>query len=443
MSDIIIFLLAFFILGIVIGGLSVWLVAKFRLRQLLLDELQADYVLKAIYQKLEEQADLLKSDLAFAEQELRKLSSEQAADQVRFQFLEEKLLQQKQEMLQLQQQARLEFENLANRLLEEKSERFTLQNKQQVEGLLQPLKEKIKEFSEQIDIKFLEETKQRSLLQQEMQHLRLLNTQLSHDANNLVNALKGESQAQGAWGELRLELLLEKAGLERNIHYRTQASFKDENGQQKRPDFIVELPDSKQIIIDSKVSLSAYERFFNCEEDIQKSFHLKEHLESIQRHIKELSQKNYQQLYQINTPDYVLLFIPMESAFALAMQHSPRLFLEALEQNVVLVTSSTLLATMRTVSYIWKQERQKKNVLEIARQSGLLYDKFVGFVEDLTLIGQKLEEAQRTYQLAFNKLKDSPKYGDTLIGRSERIKELGAKASKSLPSELLEDDLLE
>ncbi len=443
MSDIIIFLLAFFILGIVIGGLSVWLVAKFRLRQLLLDELQADYVLKAIYQKLEEQADLLKSDLAFAEQELRKLSSEQAADQVRFQFLEEKLLQQKQEMLQLQQQARLEFENLANRLLEEKSERFTLQNKQQVEGLLQPLKEKIKEFSEQIDTKFLEETKQRSLLQQEMQHLRLLNTQLSQDANNLVNALKGESQVQGAWGELRLELLLEKAGLERNIHYRTQESFKDENGQQKRPDFIVELPDNKQIIIDSKVSLSAYERFFNCEEDIQKSFHLKEHLESIQRHIKELSQKNYQQLYQINTPDYVLLFIPMESAFALAMQHSPRLFLEALEQNVVLVTSSTLLATMRTVAYIWKQERQKKNVLEIARQSGLLYDKFVGFVEDLTLIGQKLEEAQRTYQLAFNKLKDSPKYGDTLIGRSERIKELGAKASKSLPSELMEDDLLE
>ncbi len=443
MSEIIIFLIAFFVLGIIIGGLSVWLVAKFRLRQILLEEIKIDYVLKPVHQQLEEQAKLLKGDLAFAEDELRKLNSAQAADQVRFQFLEDKLQQQKQEMQQLQHQARLEFENLANRLLEEKSERFSALNKQQMDALLQPLREKIKEFSAQTELKFLEETKQRFTLANEIEHLRALNAQLSQDANNLVNALKGETQMQGAWGELQLELLLEKAGLERNIQYRMQASFKDENGQQKRPDFIVELPENKHIIIDSKVSLLAYERFFNAEEEQQKSLYLKEHLESIQRHIKDLSSKNYPQLHQIDAPDYVLLFIPIEPAFALTMQQAPRLFLEALEQNVVLVSSSTLLATMRTVAYIWKQERQKKNVLEIARQSGLLYDKFVGFVEDLTLIGQKLEEAQRIYQLAFNKLKDSPKYGDTLVGRAERIKALGAKASKSLPEELLEDDLLE
>ncbi|MEM9992367.1 MAG: DNA recombination protein RmuC, partial [Bacteroidota bacterium] len=247
---------------------------------------------------------------------------------------------------------------------------------------------------------------------------------------------------QGSWGEFRLELLLEKAGLKKDIHFRTQVSLKDEQGNRKRPDFIIDLPEGRQLIIDAKVSLTAYERYFNCDDttDTQKQQHLKAHLHSLRRHIKDLSSKNYQRLYAINSPDYVLLFIPVEPAFTIANQTDKELFLDALDKNIVLVTTSTLLATMRTVAYIWKQERQKKNVLEIAKQSGLLYDKFVGFVQDLQQIGTRLEDAQGAYHKAMNKLKDSTKYGDTLVGRVERIRALGAKTSKHLPTDLLPDD---
>jgi DNA recombination protein RmuC len=243
---------------------------------------------------------------------------------------------------------------------------------------------------------------------------------------------------QGDWGEFQLEMLLEKSGLQKEIHYLIQPSYKDEEGAQKRPDFVINLPENKHLIIDSKVSLAAYERFFNSSDENERQIYLLQHLESIKRHIKDLSNKNYQQLYQINAPDYLLMFVPLEPALNVANQHSPQLFLDALEQNIILVTSSTLLATMRTVAFIWKQERQKKNVLEIARQGGLLYDKFVGFVDDLKLIGQRIEDTNIAYQSALHKLKDGSRYGDTLVGRAERIKELGAKTSKSLPSEWTE-----
>jgi len=270
--------------------------------------------------------------------------------------------------------------------------------------------------------------------------LKVLNLQLSGDAQNLASALKGDSKTQGDWGEFQLELLLEKAGLLKGTHYYTQPSFKDENGSDKRPDFIIQLPEGKHLIVDSKVSLTAYEKYFNAEDASKKSKFLKEHVDSIRGHIKDLSGKNYQHLYQINSPDYLLLFVPIEPAFAAALLHDSKLFLYALDNNIVIVTTSTLLATMRTVSYIWRQERQKKNVLEIARQSGLLYDKFVGFVEDLQDMGQRLDQAQASYHGAMNKLSDSKKYGDTLIGRAEKIKELGAKATKSLPEEFLEEE---
>ncbi len=439
MSEILLFQLLFLVIGFILG----FFIAKAQFKGASEEEIKSKYVLKEIYEHLQVQATNLKEDLAFSEQEIRQLSALQSADQTKLSYLEEKLANQKKDLQQLQQQSQLEFEQLASKLLEEKSERFTLQNKTQLEGLLQPLRERIKEFNENVEHKFLEETKQRITLKQEIEHLRLLNTQLSQDANNLVAALRGESKTQGDWGEFRLELLLEKAGLEKGIHYKVQPSFTDYEGKQKRPDFIIQLPEKKHLIIDSKVSLSAYEQFFSCENEQEKKLHLKQHIESIQRHIKDLNSKNYQQLYQIHSPDYLLLFVPIEPAFSVAMQHSPRLFLDALEQNIVIVTSSTLLATMRTVAYIWKQERQKKNVLEIAWQSGLLYDKFVGFIDDLKQIGQRLEDAQSAYQAAFNKLKSSPKYGDTLIGRAQRIKQLGAKASKSLPENLTEEDELE
>lgn len=427
------YVLIFFLLGIVIGSVVTWTLTRGKATSE-----PSDLVRKEVLEAVQQQANSLKEDLHFAEQEIRTLSKEHAIAQTELRLLQEKMDTQSEEIGRLQVQARLEFEQTANKLLEEKSQRFTQHNREQIDALLYPLREKIKDFETGIEQRFVEETKQRTTLQQEIQHLRELNVQLSHDANNLVNALKGDNKFQGDWGEFRLEVLLEKSGLVKELHYRIQPSFRDEEGAQKRPDFVINLPEGKHLIIDSKVSLAAYERFFNCGNDTDRQVYLAQHIDSLKRHIRDLSSKNYQQLYQINTPDYLLLFIPIEPAFNLANQYAPQLFLEALEQNIILVTSSTLLATMRTVAFIWKQERQKKNVLEIARQSGLLYDKFVGFVDDLKLIGQRLDDANTAYQSALNKLKDASRYGDTLIGRAEKIKELGAKTSKSLPEEWLE-----
>ncbi|MEK7254059.1 MAG: DNA recombination protein RmuC, partial [Bacteroidota bacterium] len=298
--------------------------------------------------------------------------------------------------------------------------------------------ERIREFGQDMDKRFSEEEKDVVSLKKEIDHLRDLNLQLGADARNLATALKGDSKTQGDWGELQLELILEKAGLVRGMHYSVQASFKDEDGQDKRPDFIIHLPENKHLVVDSKVSLTAYEKFFSAADDDSRHRHLQEHLGSLRNHIRDLGGKNYQHLYQINSPDYLLLFVPIEPAFFVAVQNDDRLFLDALDKNIVLVTTTTLLATMRTIAYIWRQERQKKNVLEIARQSGLLYDKFVNFVEDLREVGQRLDHAQTAYHDAMNKLSDSKKFGDTLIGRAQKIKELGAKATKALPKELID-----
>lgn len=431
----------FLIIGLILGYIAgIW---RQKLNQgkdyIAREELDKQYIAKPIYDHLQEQADLQREDIAEKDTELRQLSSSLAGkEQLILQF-EEKLKTQAEEVARLQEQARMEFENLANRLLDEKSRQFKSQNQQALEGILNPLREKIKSFEDGIEKRFLEETRDRVSLQKEIEHLRLLNQQLSEDANNLATALKGENKTQGDWGELQLEMLLERAGLSRDIHYQTQMSFRDEEGRQKRPDFIINLPDNKHLIIDCKVSLTAYERFFQATKNDKRKKYLKQHIDSLRSHIKDLSGKNYQQLYQINSPDYLLLFVPIEPAFGIALQEDSGLFNEALDQNIVIVTTSTLLATMRTVSYIWKQEKQKRNVLEIARQSGLLYDRFVSFIDDLKAVGQRLDTAQSAYQDAMRKLTEGKKYGDTLVGRAERIRELGAKASKSLPPELLEE----
>lgn len=432
--------LIFLLAGIIIGGLVIWLFMRIRFANDFIAKpaVQEQYVLKEIYDNLQAQADVSREDALEKEQEIRALSSDLSATHSQVRYLEEKLASQKQEIEALQAKARLEFEQIANKLLEEKSEKFTSQNQVQIDAILQPLREKIKSFEESVERKYIDETKERASLKQEIEGLRLLNSQLTQEASNLVNALKGDNKTQGDWGEFQLELLLEKAGLEKGINFKAQPSFSDENGKQKRPDFVINLPEGRQLIVDSKVSLAAYERYFNSEDEQEKAQHLSAHINSLRQHIRDLSSKNYQRLYQINSPDYVMLFVPIEPAFALATQQDGKLFLDALDRNVVIVTTSTLLATMRTVAYIWKQERQKKNVLEIAKQSGLLYDKFVGFVEDLKQIGIRLDDANEAYGKALNKLKDSTKYGDTLIGRAERIKQLGAKTSKTLPPELLE-----
>lgn len=433
-------LLLFLLLGFLLGGLFVWLYAKIRLGNGMIDKqaLKEEYVLKEVHESLQQQLDLCRDDLFDKETEINSLTGQLSGSKQVVANLEDKLHTLKTEITGLQEQSKLEFENLANRILEEKSKKFTDQNQKQLHDILQPLKENIKAFEDQVEKKFIEETRDRISLKKEIEHLKELNLQLSTDANNLVSALKGDNKTQGDWGEMQLEMLLEKAGLSKDIHYSVQASFTDETGRKKRPDFIIHLPEDKHLVIDSKVSLAAYEKFFQSNKDKKQNKHLKAHLESIRQHIKDLSSKNYQQLYQINSPDYLLLFIPIEPAFALAIQEDSKLFMDALDRNIVIVTTSTLLATMRTVSYIWKQEKQKSSVLEIARQSGLLYDKFCNFVNDLKAIGQRLDQANNAYADAMNKLTDSKKYGDTLIGRAEKIKELGAKASKSLPKDLLE-----
>ncbi|MEL6864335.1 MAG: DNA recombination protein RmuC [Bacteroidota bacterium] len=434
--------IAFLLLGITIGALSTWFIAKYHFsaskQHLTHDEVQERYVLKELHQQLQRQLDVQKDDLMEKDQENRQMGQLLSARDQEVRHLKERQEEHQQELNQMHQQFKLEFEHIANRLLEEKSQKFTQQNQRQLNELLDPLKDRIKEFESGIEKRYLDETRDKASLKKEIEQLRALNQQLSQDAHNLVAALKGENKTQGDWGEYQLEMLLQRAGLVKNIHFLTQASFKDGNGQDKRPDFIINLPEERHLIIDSKVSLVAYERYFNSQEEDQKSTYLKAHIDSIRKHIRDLASKNYPQLYQINSPDYLLLFVPIEPAFTTAIHQEPKLFVEALDRNIVLVTTSTLLATMRTVSYIWKQEKQKKSVLEIARQSGLLYDKFCNFVDDLKTIGARLDSARNAHDLAMNKLVDARRYGDSLIGRAQKIKELGAKSSKSLPRDLID-----
>ncbi len=422
-----------------LGFLCGWLIAKLKFTSMFFknESIVKSHVSKESFQNIENQLVECKAELKEKNEDCRELEKSMAAKDRDILYMEEKLINWKKDFDTLQNRAHTEFENIANRILEEKTKKFTHQNEKQLNDLLQPLRENIKDFGKDIERRFTDEAKDKISLKKEIEHLRDLNVQLSNDAQLLASALKGDSKIQGDWGEFQLELILEKAGLVKDMHYRVQPTFKDTNGQDKRPDFIINLPEKKHLIVDSKVSLKAYEQFFNAKEEKQKKEFLLAHVNSIRSHIKDLSSKNYQHLYEINSPDYLLLFVPIEPAFATALQHESKLFLDALDKNIVIVTTSTLLATMRTVSYIWRQEKQKKNVLEIARQSGLLYDKFVGFVNDLNEIGNKLNAAQDAWHGAMNKLSDSKKYGDTLLGRAEKIKKLGAKTSKELPAEFL------
>lgn len=400
---------------------------------------KTNFVSKELYDAILSQSEQLRGTLAGKEQELRDAHAQLAAREQQIFHLESTLRTRKEEVEQLQARFKTEFENIASRLLEEKSQRFTDQNARQLQTVLMPLREKIREFEENVERKFLEETREKSSLKKEIEQLHQLNRQLSEDAHNLASALKGQSKVQGDWGEFQLETLLEKSGLQKGIHFLAQATFRGDDGAAKRPDFIIQLPENKHLVVDAKVSLTAFERYYNASDPVEREQFLKAHVSSIRSHVDNLSRTNYQMLYQINTPDYLLLFVPLESALSVASQADPKLFTDALERNIVLVTTSSLLATMRTVAHLWKQEKQTRSVLEIARQSGLLYDKFVSFVEDLKTIGARLDNARTAYDDAMNKLVSAARPGDTLIGKAEKIRELGARATKSLPQDMVEE----
>ena len=338
------------------------------------------------------------------------------------------------EVEQLQEKFTQEFELLANKILEEKTNKFTEQNKESLKNILTPLQDKIQLFEKKVEDTHKESIGNNAALRQQILGLREMNEQMTKETINLTKALKGDSKIQGNWGELVLERVLEKSGLEKDREYFTQQSATTSTGQRFQPDVVIALPDGKKIIVDSKVTLTAYERYVNENEEEIKKQHLRDHILSITRHVDQLSAKNYFDLYQMESPDFVLLFIPIESAFALALNEDATLYNKAFEKNIVIVTPTTLLATLKTINSMWSNQKQQENALEIARQAGALYDKFEGFVGDLLKIGKKMEEAKVEYDGAMNKLKEGK---GNLISSVERLKKMGAKAKKALPDSLI------
>jgi DNA recombination protein RmuC len=347
----------------------------------------------------------------------------------------DKHVQQETYINDLQQRFKVEFENIANRVLEDKSARFTAQNRLNLDLIINPLKENIKAFEEKVERVYKAESDERNVLKGVITQLMDQSKLISEEAGNLTRALKGDSKKQGNWGEVILERILERSGLVKDREYRLQVSLSNTDGNKLQPDVILDLPDDKHIVIDAKVSLLAYERLLSAENEIDREVFMKQHLLSIKTHIQGLSGKNYHELYQINSPDFVLLFMPIESSFGIAVQQDAELFNYAWDRKVVIVSPSTLLATLRTVASIWKQERQNRNVLEIARLSGSMYDKFVGFLSDMESIGKNIRQSQDAYDKALNKLSTG---AGNLSSTSEKIRKLGAKATKQIDTKFLD-----
>lgn len=364
-----------------------------------------------------------------------KLNSQIAALQNENENLNKRLTEQKSETEKLNDRLKSEFEVLATKIMEEKSQKFTEQNRTNLDIILNPLKERIQEFEKKVDNTYKAEAAERNSLKGEIKTLFDLNQRLNQEANNLTNALKGQTKTQGNWGEMILSNILEKSGLVKGREYFEQQSFTTEEGRRLQPDVILNLPEGKRIVIDSKVSLIAYEAYCNAENDEDRKKALTQHILSLRNHMKGLSEKKYQQLYELDGLDYVLMFVPVEPAFNIAVQNEPGLWNEAFDKNIVIVSTSTLLATLRTVASIWKQEKQNNNALEIARLSGALYDKFVGFTEDMVDVGKRIDSSKNSYVDAMKKLSEG---NGNLIRTTEKIKELGAKTSKNMNQNLLQ-----
>jgi len=351
-----------------------------------------------------------------------------------------KQTEQEKYILELQQKFKMEFEHIANQILEEKTSKFTANNKANMDLILSPLKENIKAFEEKVERVYKAESDERNILKGVISQLMDQSRQIQEDANNLTKALKGDNKKQGNWGEVILERVLERSGLVRDQEYRIQSSFNTSSGNRVQPDVIIDLPEDKHIVVDSKVSLIAYEKYVTAESEEEREIHVKQHLLSLKNHVQDLSGKNYQALYQINSPDFVLLFIPIESSFGIAVQKDAELFNYAWERKVVIVSPSTLLATLRTISSIWKQERQNRNVLEIARLSGSMYDKFVGFLTDMESIGRNIRQSQDAYDKALGKLSTG---SGNLANTADKIKKLGAKTTKQIDQKFLDPAILD
>lgn len=404
------------------------------------DKIQQQQVFQSQINDLKTNVSKIESEREDIRKEKEFLNSELARKHTELENLQQLNLKRDKELESRQEQLRKDFELLANKILEEKSNKFTEQNKENIKNILHPLQEKIQGFEKKVEASQKESISMHSALKEQLLGLKDLNQQMTKEATNLTRALKGDSKMQGNWGELVLERVLEKSGLEKDREYFVQQSFTREDNSRVMPDVVLHLPDGKKMIIDSKVSLTDYERMVNAEEH-EKSAFLKAHVNSIKRHVDQLSEKNYQDLYDIASPDFVLLFIPIEPAFAVVVNEDNSIYNKAFEKNIVIVTPATLLATLRTIDTMWNNEKQQRNAIEIARQAGALYDKFEGLVRDLTGVGKKIDAAKSDYSAAMNKLVDGR---GNLITSVEKLKKMGAKAKKALPEAIIkraEDDV--
>lgn len=394
--------------------------------------------------KAEERSEYFKTELESLREKLgseqEKLSSTlQSLESSRsyFKAQQEKIEEQKLEIKNNQERFNKDFELIASRILEEKTHKFTEQNRTNLDILLNPLKENIKAFEEKVEKVYKSESDERNVLKGHIGQLIEQSNLMSLETQNLTKALKGDSKKQGNWGEMILERVLERSGLVKEQEYRIQTSLQSADGSRFQPDVVIDLPDDKHLVIDAKVSLIAYERLVNCESDEETDIFTRHHISSIRNHVNDLSSKNYSELYKINSPDFVMLFIPIESCFSIAVQKDAELFNYAWDKRVVIVSPSTLLATLRTIASMWKQERQNRNVMEIARLSGEMYDKFVGFMGDLEGVGKNIKQSQDAYERALSKL--SSGRGNLTI-TADKIKKLGAKTNKQLDQRIIEDE---
>jgi len=377
-------------------------------------------------EKSENQKENIRKEKDFLNSELTRRNSE-------FENLQQRNLEQKAEVEKLQEKFTKDFEILANKILEQKSEKFTLLNKENIQNILNPLNEKIKLFEEKVDKNSNDFIERHAELGKQLQFLNEQNLKISEEAINLTRALKGDTKMQGNWGEMVLERVLERSGLEKNSEYFVQQNFTNDSGKRVMPDVVIHLPGDKKMIVDSKVSLNAYERYINENDGLEKTKHLRDHLISVKRRVEELSAKNYHALYQMESPDFVLLFIPIESAFAIASHEYPALYSDAFEKNIIIVTPTTLLAVLKTIDTMWQNEKQKENALEIAKQAGALYDSFTNLTEDLLKVGKQIGTVQNTYDTAMKKLTGK----GNLVRKVEKLKKLGASASKQLDPKLI------
>jgi DNA recombination protein RmuC len=440
----------FVLLGLLIGGLIGWIVAQRRAlagQKVLQSELELvrrqmseSQLEVAVWEEKSKslgiQLEDLRREMTVKVTENMDLMTEKTSLREQHIALKEKLEEHKKDIENIQTTFKDQFKVLADQILEEKSTKFAKQNELNLRLILDPLGERLNEFKKKVEDTYTTEMKERVTLQEQIRQLTELNIGMQEDAKNLTRALKGDSKVQGNWGEVILQRILEKSGLTKDREYRIQVSGQNEEGRRIQPDVIIDLPEGKQLIVDSKVSLVAFEKFSSAETNEERDKAIREHLISVRSHVRGLSEKNYQNMYEINSPDFVLMFIPIEPAFALTLQADQELYNEAIEKNIVLVSPSTLLATLLTIASIWKQENRTRNAVEIASAGGTLYDKFVGFTDDLLQLGNRITQAQAEYEKAMNKLKSGK---GNLVKRADDLRLLGVKTTKQLNRDLIDD----